>query len=109
MVELALPPVAPAEENCCGKARVAADAAALAQTLCVQEERVVARDNTVSFGRLKLQLQQSFAAVQAEAGSADLRLDRPELLNLMRQLAKHGAVIAISPDEAKRLQGYFAK
>lgn len=33
------------------------------------------------------------AAVQAEAGSADLRLDRPELLDLMRQLANHGAVI----------------
>jgi transposase len=38
---------------------VRADAAALAETLCVQEERVVARDNTVSFGRLKLQLPQS--------------------------------------------------
>jgi hypothetical protein len=38
---------------------VPADAAALAETLCVQEERVVARDNTVSFGRIKLQLPQS--------------------------------------------------
>jgi transposase len=38
---------------------VAADAALLAETLCVQEERVVARDNTVSFGRLKLQLPES--------------------------------------------------
>src|SRR5215208_4595125 len=35
---------------------VAADAAVLAEVLCVQEERVVGRDNTVSFGRLKLQL-----------------------------------------------------
>lgn len=38
---------------------VAADAAVLAETLCVQEERVVGRDNTVSFGRLKLQLPES--------------------------------------------------
>jgi transposase len=38
---------------------VAADAALLRETLCVQEERIVARDNTVSFSRLKLQLPQS--------------------------------------------------
>ena len=36
-----------------------ADPAALAETLCVQEERVVGRDNTVSFARLKLQLPES--------------------------------------------------
>ncbi len=36
-----------------------ADAAALAETLCIQEERVVDRANTVSWGRLKLQLPQS--------------------------------------------------
>ena len=38
---------------------VAADPTQLRETLCVQEERIVARDNTVSFGRLKLQLPQS--------------------------------------------------
>jgi transposase len=38
---------------------VMADAALLVETLCVQEQRVVARDNTVSFGRLKLQLPES--------------------------------------------------
>ena len=38
---------------------VAADPAQLHEILCVQEERVVARDNTVSFGRLRLQLPQS--------------------------------------------------
>lgn len=38
---------------------VAADPGQLRETLCVQEERIVARDNTVSFGRLKLQLPQS--------------------------------------------------
>lgn len=38
---------------------VAADPAVLREVLCVQEERIVARDNTVSFGRLKLQLPKS--------------------------------------------------
>lgn len=33
-----------------------ADPAQLTETLCIEEERVVARDNTVTFGRLKLQL-----------------------------------------------------
>lgn len=33
-----------------------ADVASLAETLCIQEERVVDRANTVSFGRLRLQL-----------------------------------------------------
>ena len=36
-----------------------ADTAQLRDALCVQEERVVARDNTVSFGRVKLQLPES--------------------------------------------------
>lgn len=36
-----------------------ADKAALVEALCVQEERVVARDNTVSWGRRKLQLPDS--------------------------------------------------
>ena len=35
---------------------VPADPALLREILCVQEERIVARDNTVSYGRLKLQL-----------------------------------------------------
>jgi transposase len=38
---------------------VMADAALLAETLCVQEERVVSRDNTVSFEGIKLQLPES--------------------------------------------------
>jgi hypothetical protein len=38
---------------------VMADPAALAETLCVQEERVVGRDNTVSFEGFKLQLPES--------------------------------------------------
>jgi hypothetical protein len=38
---------------------VAVEAARLADILCVQEERTVARDNTVGFGRLRLQLPES--------------------------------------------------
>ena len=38
---------------------VAADPAVLRETLCVQEERIVARDNTVAYERLRLQLPQS--------------------------------------------------
>jgi transposase len=38
---------------------VTVDPAALTETLCIQEERVVGRDNTVSFERLKLQLPES--------------------------------------------------
>jgi hypothetical protein len=35
---------------------VAADPAQLAEILCIEEERIVARDNTVIFGRMRLQL-----------------------------------------------------
>jgi len=35
---------------------VAADPRQLAEILCIEEERVVGRDNTVTFGRLRLQL-----------------------------------------------------
>jgi transposase len=38
---------------------VAVDPAQLREILCVQEQRIVARDNTVSFGRMRLQLPQS--------------------------------------------------
>ncbi|PAQ11647.1 hypothetical protein CIT26_02945, partial [Mesorhizobium temperatum] len=38
---------------------VAADPQQLAQILCIEEERVVARDNTIAFARLRLQLPQS--------------------------------------------------
>ena len=38
---------------------VAADAALLREILCVQEERIVARDNTVAYAGLRLQLPES--------------------------------------------------
>jgi transposase len=40
---------------------VAADAALLAETLCIEEERIVARDNTVVYGNRRLQLSASKA------------------------------------------------
>ncbi|HEX3413459.1 MAG TPA: ISNCY family transposase, partial [Stellaceae bacterium] len=40
---------------------VAADPALLAETLCIEEERVVARDNTVAYGNRRLQLPASKA------------------------------------------------
>jgi len=50
-------PAALAEET----AFVAADAVLLAETLCIQEERVVARDNTVAYESRRLQLPESKA------------------------------------------------
>jgi hypothetical protein len=41
------------------KAFVAADASLLAETLCIEEERVVGRDNTVAYKTLRLQLPES--------------------------------------------------
>jgi hypothetical protein len=41
------------------KAFVTADPALLVETLCSEEERIVGRDNTVAYGRLKLQLPES--------------------------------------------------
>lgn len=38
---------------------VAADRVQLVETLCIEEERVVARDNTVAYARLRLQLPES--------------------------------------------------
>src|SRR5208282_2013148 len=44
-----------ARERLCGRR----PGAQLRDTLCVQEERIVARDNTVAYGGLRLQLPQS--------------------------------------------------
>ena len=41
------------------KAFVAADADTLVETLCIEQERIVARDNTVAYERLRLQLPES--------------------------------------------------
>jgi hypothetical protein len=38
---------------------VPVDAGLLSETLCIEEERVVGRDNTVAYARLKLQLPES--------------------------------------------------
>jgi hypothetical protein len=43
-----------------GNAFVSADPALLAETLCIEEERVVARDNTVAYGGRRLQVTDTF-------------------------------------------------
>jgi transposase len=47
------------EPEVAGSAFVAADPSQLTEVLCIEEERVVARDNTVTFGRLRLQVPES--------------------------------------------------
>jgi hypothetical protein len=49
------------------------DPAGLAEILCVEEERVVARDNTVAYERLKLQLPQSRARAHYVKARVKLR------------------------------------
>ena len=50
---------------------VAADPALLAEVLCIEEERIVARDNTVVYGNRRLQLPASQA--RAQIGRASCR------------------------------------
>jgi transposase len=52
---------------------VAADPALLREVLCVQEERIVARDNTVAYGGLKLQLPPSPARAHYVKARVKLR------------------------------------
>src|SRR5260370_12101632 len=58
---------------------VAADPALLAETLCIEEERVVARDNTVVFGNRRLQLPASQARAHYVTAQVKVREypDRP--------------------------------
>ena len=52
-------PASPRPPAIADSAFVAADPRQLAEILCIEEERIVGRDNTVIFGRLRLQLPQS--------------------------------------------------
>jgi hypothetical protein len=49
-----------------------ADPAALAEILCVEEERIVARDNTVAYAKLRLQLPES--RLRAHYVTADVKV-----------------------------------
>src|SRR5947207_3450980 len=85
---------------------VAADAAILRETLCVQEERIVARDNTVSFERLKLQLPAS--PLRAHYVKAKVRVHQyPDgtlaVFHGPRPIARYtsqGEIIATQPHKA---------
>ncbi|RWL96668.1 hypothetical protein [Mesorhizobium sp.] len=73
---------------------VATDPAALAEILCLQEERVVARDNTVAFARLRLQLPQS--PIRHHFVKATVRIRQyPDgtlaIFHGPRRIARHGS------------------
>lgn len=61
-----------------------ADPAQLREILCVQEERIVARDNTVSFAGLKLQLPESPLPVLHQSVRAGASLSRWHIGRLPR-------------------------
>ena len=69
---------APFEET----AFVVADPALLAEALCIEEERVVTRDNTVAFGGRRLQLPSSPARahyVKAKIKVRDIPMELPKV------------------------------
>ena len=79
-------PASPGRRRVAESAFVAADPAQLAEILCIEEERVVGRDNTVASAGLRLQLPQSplrhhfvkaRVKVQAISGRRPRRLPRP--------------------------------
>jgi transposase len=85
---------------------VAADPALLAETLCVEEERVVAHDNTVTYGRRTLQLPASPARAHYVKARVKVR-EYPDgtlaVFHGPRRLARYsaqGAEIAAVPTPA---------
>ena len=82
---------------------VAADPALLAETLCIEEERVVARDNTVAYGTRRLQLPASKARAHYVKARVKVR-DYPDgtlaVFHGPRRLAHYtaqGAQIVVVP------------
>ena len=96
-------PAALAQEN----ASVAADPALLAETLCIEEDRVVARDNTVAYDGRGPQLPASTARahyVKARVRVRGIPLDgSPAVFHGPRRIARYtaqGAEIAAVPTTA---------
>ena len=87
---------------------VAAAPAQLRETLCVEEERIVGRDNTVSYGGLRLQLPQS--PLRAHYVKAQVRVHQyPDgglaVLHGPRPIARYtsqGALIETEPSRSPR-------
>jgi len=79
---------------CEGTAFVAVDPALLAETLCIEEERIVARDNTVAFGNRRLQLPASQARAHYVKANVKVRQYPDGSLAVFhgpRRLARYGA------------------
>ena len=79
---------------CEGTAFVAVDPALLAETLCIEEERIVARDNTVVFGNRRLQLPASQARAHYVKANVKVRQYPDGSLAVFhgpRRLARYGA------------------
>jgi hypothetical protein len=82
-----------------------ADTTSLVEALCVQEERVLDRDNTVSFAGLKLQLPES--PLRPHYVEARVRVHRyPDgalaAFNGPRCVARYGAAGVPAPATAQR-------
>jgi hypothetical protein len=81
---------------------VAADPALLREVLCVQEERIVARDNTVTYHGLKLQLPESPARAHYVKARAKVRKYPDGTIALFhgpRLLARYDAEGRLHPGE----------
>ena len=79
---------------CEGTAFVAVDPALLAETLCIEEERIVARDNTVVFGNRRLQLPAGQARAHYVKANVKVRQYPDGSLAVFhgpRRLARYGA------------------
>ena len=79
---------------CEGTAFVAVDPALLAETLCIEEERIVARDNTVAFGNRRLQLPAGQARAHYVKANVKVRQYPDGSLAVFhgpRRLARYGA------------------
>jgi hypothetical protein len=85
---------------------VAADPALLREVLCVQDERIVARDNTVVYGRLRLQLPPSPARAHYVKARVKVRQYPDGTLALFhgpRRLARYDAAGAIIDEQLLRV------
>jgi transposase len=79
---------------CEGTAFVAVDPVLLAETLCIEEERIVARDNTIVFGNRRLQLPVSQARAHYVKANVKVRQYPDGSLAVFhgpRRLARYGA------------------
>ncbi len=83
-----------------------ADKAVLAEILCIEDERIVGRDNTVSYGKLRLQLPESKARAHYVKAKVKVRQYPDGTLAVFhgpRLLARYTAEAAIVTAQPQRL------